>query len=433
MQPSRENFMQDVNKKSNTEQGIENKIVVIGAGIIGVTAALNLKREGYHVTLLDRDKPGETCSFGNAGLLALSSFEPNVGIDALISAPKWLLDPKGPLSISWRYFPKLLPWLLAFVGACFSKKIASNAQALHGLTGPSLDLYQQLAKTAGCQNLVCKSDYLQVYRTESGFNKAESGMQSRRNEGYKIDVLDANAIKELEPALSEQFHYAHHVHDHGYIADPGELLIRLHNQFLSEGGLFEQANVIDIKATHSDCEIICDSKVYHCSKMVLATGAFSKLLAKQIGDKVPLETERGYHETCHAPAVSISRPIMEGDRKFLATPMDMGLRFAGTVELAGLDEPINPRRINALNRNAKDMISGLNTTDSSTWMGFRSTLPDSLPVIGRSSAFPNIIYAFGHQHLGLTCAPKTGQLVTELICGRTPSIDIMAFDIRRFK
>ncbi|MFT7006042.1 MAG: D-amino-acid dehydrogenase [Colwellia sp.] len=425
--------MSDVNKESNTKQAIGNKIVVIGAGIIGVTAALNLTREGYHVTLLDRDKPGETCSFGNAGLLAMSSFEPNVGIDELMNAPKWLLDPKGPLSICWRYFPKLLPWLLAFVGACFSKKIASNAQALHSLTGPSLALYQQLAKTAGCERLVKKSDYLQVYRTQSGFNKAESGMQSRRNEGYKIDVLDANTIKQLEPALSKQFHYAHQIHDHGYITDPGELLNCLHNQFLSEGGQFEQANVTDINASDVDCQIICENKIYHCGHMILATGAFSKRLAKKLGDKVPLETERGYHETCHEPAVSISRPIMEGDRKFMATPMDSGLRFAGTVELAGLDEPINPKRSRSLNDNANDMISGLNSTNSSIWMGFRSTLPDSLPVISRSKAFPNVIYAFGHQHLGLTCAPKTAELVTDLVCGRTPSVNIIAFGIKRFK
>ncbi|NQY86170.1 MAG: FAD-binding oxidoreductase [Colwellia sp.] len=425
--------MQDVNKKVEIGQDVDNKIVVIGAGIIGVTAALNLIREGYHVTLLDRDKPGESCSFGNAGLLAMSSFEPNVGISTLMSSPKWLLDPKGPLSIRWRYFHKLLPWLFSYVRACFSKKIASNAQALHGLTRSSLELYQQLVKTAGCESLVKKSDYLQVYRSKAEFDKAEAGMQSRRNEGYKVDVLEANTIKKLEPALSEQFSYGHQIHDHGYITDPGELLTCLHKQFLSEGGQFEQANVTDIKASHLHCQIICDGKSYHCSQMVLATGAFSKLLAKKIGEKVPLETERGYHETCHAPGVSISRPIMDGDRKFMATPMSMGLRFAGTVELAGVDAPKNPRRFKVLNRNAKEMISGLNTTDSSTWMGFRSTLPDSLPVICRSSAFPNIIYAFGHQHLGLTCAPKTAQLVTDLICGRIPSIDIAAFDIKRFK
>jgi len=425
--------MQNTNGKFNIGQDVDNKIVVIGAGIIGVTSALNLLREGYQVTLLDRDKPGETCSFGNAGLLALSSFEPNVGIDALMSSPKWLLDPKGPLSINWRYFPKLLPWLLAFVQACFSKKIKSNAQALHGLTSSSLELYQQLAETAGCQNLVKKSDYLQVYRTKPEFNKAESGMQTRRNEGYKIDVLDAKAIKQLEPALSEQFIYAHQIHDHGYIADPGELLTCLHKQFLIEGGLFEQANVTDIKANAHSCQLITDNKIYHCAQMVLATGAFSKRLAKHIGDNIPLETERGYHETCHSPAITIVHPIMDGDRKFMATPMNMGIRFAGTTELAGLDAPINPERVKALKLNAKDMFEGIDIADSSTWMGFRSTLPDSLPVICCSTTFPNIIYAFGHQHLGLTCAPKTGQLVADLVCGRTPSIDITAFDIKRFK
>ena len=425
--------MSNTPKKSTTEPNTSNKIIVIGAGIIGVTVALNLIREGLNVTLLDQDEPGKTCSFGNAGLLALSSFEPNVGISTLINTPKWLLTPNGPLSIRWRYLPQLLPWLFSFIKACFSKEIASNAQALHSLTAPSLELYQALAKTVSCEHLVKKTDYLQVYRTKSEFNKAELGMQTRRNEGYKIDVLEAAEIKQLEPALSNEFQYAHQIHDHGYITDPGELVKCLHNQFLIEGGIFEQANVIDIKASRIDCQIICDSKNYHCGKIVLATGAFSKLLANQIGDKAPLETERGYHETYHEPAVSISRPIMEGDLKFMATPMKMGLRFAGTVELAGLSAPINPKRLAVLKQNTKEMFDGLSTTKSSTWMGFRSTLPDSLPVISHSNHFPNIIYAFGHQHLGLTCAPKTGQLVTDLICGRTPSIDITAFDIKRFK
>jgi len=416
-------------KKSN----IENEIIVIGAGIIGVMIALNLRREGYSVTLLDQGEPGKTCSFGNAGLLALSSFEPNVGISTLINTPKLWLTPNGPLSIRWRYFPKLLPWLFSFIKACFSKKIASNAQALHSLTAPSLQLYQKLTKTAGCEDLVKKSDYLQVYRTQSEFNKAELGMETRRKEGYRIDALEAEAINELEPAISEQFQYAHQIHDHGYIADPGELVQNLHKQFLSEGGLFEQAKIIDIKVNQKNCQIIGENKNYHSKQMVLATGAFSKLLVKQVGDNVPLETERGYHETCCEPANSISRPIMEGDRKFMATPMNMGLRFAGTVELAGINAPINPKRLIALKRNAKELINGLSTKNSSTWMGFRSTLPDSLPIISQSNDFSNVIYAFGHQHLGLTCAPKTAEVVTDLICNRTPSIDITAFDIKRFK
>ncbi len=425
--------MSNVTNESNIKQSIDNKIVVIGAGIIGVTIALNLKREGYSVTLLDQNEPGKTCSFGNAGLLALSSFEPNVGISTLINTPKWLLMPNGPLSICWHYLPKLLPWLFSFIKACFSKKIASNAQALHNLTSQSLDLYQQLTKTVGCENLVKKSDYLQVYRTQSEFNKAELGMQNRRDEGYKIDVLEAEAITQLEPALSKQFRYAHQIHEHGYITDPGELVKSIHKQFLNEGGLFEKVKITDVKANRINCQVICDNKTYHCEQMVLATGAFSKFLAKQLGDKVPLETERGYHKTCHDPAVNISRPIMEGDRKFMATPMNMGLRFAGTVELAGINAPINPKRLTVLTRNAKEMINELRTKNASTWMGFRSTLPDSLPVISSSNDFPNVIYAFGHQHLGLTCAPKTAEVVTDLICNRTPSINIAAFDIKRFR
>ncbi len=410
----------------------QKNIVVIGAGIIGVISALNLVREGHRVTLIDRANPGETCSFGNAGLLARSSFEPNVGISTLLSTPKMLLSPNGPLSIRLRYLPTLLPWLISFVRQCFSKNIESNAQALHGLTNESVELNMRLAKSADCENLLRRSDYLQVYRTKKAFLKEVKGMQKRRKMGYQIDELNQNEIQELEPALSNQYLYGHQIHDHGFITNPGEYVLALREQFCREGGLFEQADVVDIEPGYSACKVITTTEVYSFDNLVLATGAFSSLLTKRTGIKVPLETERGYHKTCPVAKILISRPIMEGEQKFVATPMDVGLRFAGTVELGGLQAPQTPRRIASLSQNAKNMIDDLNMKESTTWLGFRSTLPDSLPVISRSPIYPNIIYAYGHQHLGLTCAPKTGQLVADLICDRTPSMNIKPFSIERF-
>jgi len=411
-----------------------HRVAVIGAGIVGVVSALHLVRDGHQVTLIDRDDPGEGCSFGNAGLLARSSFVPMANASTFLSVPKWLLDPGGPLSIRWSYFPKLLPWLLKYIRSGLFDDLDARARALHVLTDPCVDLYRKLADEAGCGHLVRESDYLQVYRTESAFRKATGDMNIRRKLGMRIDNIDAATIRELEPTLSADYQYGYLIHDHAFVTDPSALVKRLADQFCREGGVIRTATVEDIKGGGTDvCRVVTSDGDLECDKVVLAAGAFSARLTAKTGVKLPMDTERGYHITCPNPGPTLSRPVMEGERKYLTTPMSMGLRFAGTVELGGLDAEPNPRRIDALTHHAKRMIDGLDTSNATTWMGFRPTLPDSLPVIGPSPDHPNIIYAFGHQHLGLTCAPKTAQLVTDLIAGRAPNVDIAPYSAGRFK
>jgi len=413
--------------------GRNQRVVVVGAGIVGVVSALYLLRDGNEVTLIDRDDPGEGCSFGNAGLLARSSFVPMANASTFKSVPKWLLDPGGPLSIRWSYLPKLLPWLFRYIRSGLFDDLDANARALHVLTDPCVDLYRRLADEAECGDLVRESDYLQVYRTEAAFHKAADDMNIRRKFGMRIDDIDATTIRELEPNLSAEYQYGYHIHDHAYVTDPGGLVKALAGLFCREGGILKKASVDDIKGGVSDtCQVITSEGVIECDKVVLAAGAFSARLTAKTGVKLPMDTERGYHITCPNPGPCLSRPVMEGDRKFLTTPMSMGLRFAGTVELGGLDAEPNPRRVDVLTRHAKRMIDGLDTKNATTWMGFRPTLPDSLPVIGLSPRHPNIVYAFGHQHLGLTCAPKTGHLVADLVAGRAPNIDITPYSAKRF-
>ena len=218
---------------------------------------------------------------------------------------------------------------------------------------------------------------------------------------------------------------------HGYIKDPEALVLAIHQQFCLEGGVYIQQTVTDIVQRADKCEVVTAEQSISTDKLVIAAGAFSARLIAATNINIPLETERGYHITCPSAKVRLNRPVMEGDNKFLATPMQMGLRFAGTVELAGLDAPLNRRRIKSLQRSASKMMPGLNIDNSSEWLGFRPTLSDSLPVICTAPDNKRIIYAFGHQHLGLTCAPMTAAVVADLVAERQPRIDISRFDVKR--
>jgi len=410
-----------------------HRVVVVGAGIVGVASALCLLRDGHEVTLIDRDAPGEGCSFGNAGLLARSASTPLAGPATLLSVPKWLLDPAGPLSLHWPYLPKMLPWLFRYIRSGMLDDLDAIGRAMFVLTDPCVDLYKQLADQAGCSDLITTSDYLQVYRSKSAFKAAADEMAKRTKLGFRIDQIGGEDIQALEPNLSPEYGYGFRIFDHGYVNDPGRLVKALAEQFCLEGGVIKCGNVEDIDGGETaTCQVISERERIDCDKVVLAAGAFSARLARKTGVQIPLETERGYHITCPDPGSSLTRPVMEGERKFLATPMAMGLRFAGTVELSGLDAPANPRRVEALTDHARRMVIGVNTENAEQWMGCRPTLPDSLPMIGPSPRHQHIIYAFGHQHLGLTCAPRTGQLVADLVAGRVPNVDMAPYSANRF-
>ncbi len=419
--------------KQGISNGDENcHIVVVGAGIIGVLSALQLQREGHQVTLVDREAPGNGCSFGNAGILARSSFVPLSSPSTLLQAPSWLLDPNGPLSVRWSYLPRILPWLFSYIKAGFRKDLVERGEAVHRLTDSSVALYKELAEEAGCESLVVETDYLQIYRTKKGFDKGQGDMNARRRLGFKIADIDEQQLHQLEPSLSPEYKYAHHLVEHGFVKDPQALLLAIFEIFKKSGGKFIEENVVSVETSHSQPLVNTTEQQLSCDKLVIAAGAFSARVLKTAGIKVPLETERGYHFSCPQPSVDVSRPIMDGELKFFVTPMNDGHRFAGLVELAGLDEPLQKQRVKVLANSAKQMLPKLNTTDSSSWLGFRPTFSDSLPAISYAPDNQNVVYAFGHQHLGLTCAPMTALLVADLVAKREPRLDVSPYDIKRF-
>ena len=411
----------------------EAPTVVIGAGIVGVCCAAFLQRQGRRVVIVDRLPPGEATSFGNAGSISWSSCVPIAVPGLLPKVPGWLLRRDGPLTIRWRYLPRLAPWLWRFLRAGRLDRLEASSAAMAALHGPSLDLYRSLARDAGIADLVRSTGFLHVY-TRSRPDRAEE-IQWRlvARHGAAIEVLNGRELRELEPHLSDRYVQAVHIRDQGYAANPGRLVKALARHVASGGAEILKREVIGFDLSGDRVRALrTDGAPIEAREVVIAAGAWSVRLTRMLGFSVPLDTERGYHVTLEDPGVEVRHTIMETERKFVVTPMEMGLRFAGTVELAGIDAAPDYRRAEAILRGAERMFPGLRADPHTKWMGRRPSLPDGLPVIGPSPRQSNVYLAFGHAHTGLVGAPNTGRLVAGMVT-RTPlNIDPAPYRPERF-
>ncbi len=417
--------------------GSGKRVGVIGAGMVGVCAASYLQREGHSVFLLDPGTPGEGASFGNAGAFNASSVTPMSAPGIIKKVPGWLRDPLGPLSLRWTYLPAVLPYLWRFVRAGSADKIHAQARALRPLVGATLSALRPLVKDAGAEHLLHQRGHLYVYRSAESLSKDGLAWTLRRENGVEVDEFDADELRQLEPTLSRDYLHGLLVRENGHTSNPFALVGALCEHFVRNGGEVVRAGAFGFRLDGGRLTAIrTDAGDLPADKAVVAAGAWSKPLAAALGDRVPLETERGYHLMIEDPEVMPSIPTADGDGKFVATPMDTGLRLAGTVELAGLKAPPDWRRARILLEQGRRMLPGLAADHPderiSMWMGHRPSMPDSLPVIGASRATPDVLYAFGHGHVGMTSAPMTGRLVADLVAGRRPSIDIVPFSPRRF-
>jgi D-amino-acid dehydrogenase len=408
-------------------------VAVIGAGVVGLACASYLQMQGHRVTLIDPRPPGEYCSFGNAGCFSRSSFVPLGLPGTWKSVPGWLLDPSGPLHIPLRYLPQITPWLWRFQRSTSMVRVNEIADALRALLDVTLDKWRPLAARAGVPELIVQEGYAFVYESEAGFRADALGREIRRRRGVAIEVLTGPAIREYDPALSPQLTHLVRLPEQGHCPNPLRLSRALAER-LREGG----ARFVTATATGFDivdgriARIMTDADPVATDAVVIAAGADSNRLSSQLGADVPLETERGYHLMLESPSVAPRLPIASGERKYFATPMEDGLRIAGTVELAGLDAPPNYARADALLEQARRALPGLRSEHVSRWMGHRPSLPDSMPVIDRAPGASNAWLAFGHGHVGLTGAAPTGEIVAALVAGRTPFMDITPFAAERF-
>lgn len=412
-------------------------VVVVGAGIVGMACATYLQRDGRKVVVIDPGGPGEGASYGNAGCLNGSSVVPVSMPGTLAKVPGWLSDPTGPLSIRWSYLPRLLPWLYRFVRAGRPERVQAQAVALRGLLAPTVGMYRALAASVGAEGLIHRSGHLMVYRSEESFAADAGANQLRADNGIEIADLTCDELRQLEPALSNAYVRARLIAENGHCGNPLRFTQMLAEAFVGQGGEIRRAPAQRFSFSDGRVDAVLTSAGREpASAIVVAAGAWSKPLAAELGERVPLDTERGYHAMIARPEVQPRLPVMEADGKFVATPMDQGLRMAGTVEFAGLEAAPDWRRARVLLDQGKKMFPGLardiGEDRVALWMGFRPSLPDSLPVIGPSRAHPNAFFAFGHGHVGLAGAPMTGRIVADMVAGRPPAIDVRPFSAGRF-
>jgi glycine/D-amino acid oxidase-like deaminating enzyme len=410
---------------------------VIGAGVVGVVAATFLQRAGHDVFIVDPNNPGEGASFGNAGCLNASSVVPMSMPGTIKNVPRWLTDPMGPLVVRWSYLPALAPWLVRFIAAGTPDRVRAQARALRPLIAPSVEILTSLLKEDGADGLVQRVGHLFVYRSHESWQKERLAWDLRRENGITWDELDANELRQVEPNLSRDYVKGVVIRENGHTTNPHRLVNTLLETFLHDGGRIERTRAVGFDVDGSRLRAIrTQDGLRSADAAVVAAGIWSRPLAGELGDKLPLETERGYHLMIRDPEVIPRMPITDAEGKFVVTPMELGLRAAGTVELAGLRAPPNWERARVLLRHLRQLFPALkeNYSDErlSKWMGHRPSLPDSLPVIGRSRRSPDVIYAFGHGHIGMASAPMTGKLVADLVAGRSTSIDIAPFAPGRF-
>ncbi len=409
------------------------RVIVIGAGIVGVCTAMACRRLGMSVTLVDRLAPGEACSYGNAGVLASWSCVPFPMPGIARNVPGWLLDRKGPLKIRWSRFPGLVPWFLRFLMASNLSRAQRTSDAMFALNHLTVERYKTLAAEAGAPELIRESDYIYVFDEDVSHDFDELQWQLRRAKGATIAALSAGELREREPDLSYAYKSAISLGPQGYTTNPQRLVQVIAGLFERQGGEVVRSEVgrlsplLDggVAVETASGEMVAD-------KVVVAAGAWSHRLVGPLGLRIPLATKRGYHVSFANSGISLSNTIMETRHHVVGTDMENGLRIAGTVEFTGPDDTPDWSRAENLVEVARKMFPGADLSRKDVWSGPRPVLPDDLPAIGPVPDCPDVVTAFGHGHLGLTGAPETGEIVSSMIAGRPINTDVAPYDPARF-
>jgi D-amino-acid dehydrogenase len=413
-------------------------IAIVGGGIIGICAAVQLAEAGHAVTIFDRTGICEETSSGNASAFAFSDVLPLAHKSMMKNLPRWLLDPLGPLAIPPAYLPKLLPWLWRFWRAGDPRHYEASLAAQAAMMKLAEAEWMALLDRSGTRRMLHEDGSLELYESEAEFRASLPGWAARDRFGIGYRHVEGGELAALQPGLSPRFVKATFVPGWKTADDPKLLGKALWAYAETMGARFERAvieAVSPVQAGQPEAGIVLqlqDGSIRRASKVLVAAGAWSHLLARGLGDRIPLETERGYNTTLPPGAFDVKRQLIFSGHGFVITPLGTGLRIGGAVELGGLKRPPNFARATAMLAKAKQFLPGLDTAGGREWMGYRPSLPDSLPVIGRASATPNVFYAFGHGHLGKTQAAATSRLIRDLVSGQAPTIDLSPFSPQRF-
>ena len=408
-----------------------NSVGIIGAGIQGVCIGLQLTKKGIPVTIFDKEDPGSMSSYGNAGHFSPYAVVQLNRPDVIYDIPKMLLSSYGPLALKWNYIPKMIPWILKYLKSSTKKSMMHTTKFMHQILDLSLDAYDEILSEIDTTNLVERKGIIYIW-TNKNLKSRKMEIKIRNDLGIKQRLLSREEVLELEPNLNPVFD-AGVIYDYAYHArDPKGITKKLFELYLKLGGKFKKEEVTNVEQTRfNQTQVKTNSGNFNFEKIVLACGAFSKKLTDQLGEKIPLDTERGYHIHYKKMDHLLKRPVIFLDRGFGMTPMNQGLRAVGTVELGGFDNPISKKRIDYIDKCAKELLPQLGEFQDE-WLGFRPTLPDFLPVIGPSLKNKNIIYAFGHHHLGWTLGAITGKIVSGIVNEEKTNLDLTPYSSARF-
>jgi len=418
---------------SPRERGEGEDIAIIGGGIIGICAAAYLVEAGRSVTVFDRTGICEETSSGNAAAFAFSDVLPLAQKGMIKNLPKWLADPLGPLSIPPAYLPKLLPWLIRFWRAGRRDRYEASLAAQVAMMGLAESEWAGLMERSGTRGMLREDGSLELYESEAEFGASLPGWAARQRFDIGFRHVEGGELAALQPGLSPRFVKGTFVPAWKTVADPKLLGKSIWAYAQGKGARFEQARIERVETGPAGVTLrLADGTARQARHLVIAAGAWSHLLAKDLGDRIPLETERGYNTTLPKGAFDVKRQLIFSGHGFVITPLETGLRVGGAVELGGIDRPPNYARSKALLWKAQKFLPGLDPAGGREWMGFRPSLPDSLPVIGRARTNPSVIHAFGHGHLGLTQAAATGRLIRDLVLEQASPIDLMPFSPQRF-
>ena len=408
---------------------------VIGSGIQGVCIGLQLIKKGIPVTIFDRHDPLSTeyksASYGNAGHFSPYAVLQFNRTDVLTDVPKMLLSSDGPLALKWNHMLKMAPWFFHYLKNFNKKSMLHTAKYMHQILDLSNDAYEEIFKEIDISNLVEKKGIIYVW-TNKNLKSRKLEIKVRNDLGIEQKLLTQKEILDLEPNLNPVFDAGVIYESAMHARDPHGILKKIFRLFISKGGKFIQENIVNLKQSRVNQTIIkSENSEYVFEKSVIASGAFSKNLTDQLGETIPLDTERGYHVHFKDMDHLISRPVIFLDKGFGLTPMNQGLRAVGTVELGGLRNPPSKKRIDYVIKCAKELLPQLKTHNDE-WLGFRPTLPDFLPIMGPSLKNKNIIYAFGHHHLGWTLGAVTGKIVSGIVAEEKTNLDLSPYSSKRF-
>ena len=407
-------------------------VTIIGAGIVGICCALSLQERGVKVRVIDRGEPGQETSFGNAGVISPWSIIPQSMPGIWKSIPKMLLSPDGPLSVRPSFWPKMIPWGLRFLTHSNETSARATSDAMEILCQPSVMLFRRHLEGTGHEDLVVDSWYVHAFRNADSVSLRDLGFQIRKEKGAELELIGPEQIKQVEPALSPDFRAAILIKGQARARAPGRIAEVLAEKARVQDAEFIRTEITALQRDGEGWQLTTSKGTINATKLVLAAGVWSTELLKPLGLRMPLAAERGYHVEFAEPGVSLNNSVMDVDAKIVASSMLGGIRVAGSSEFAAIDAPADPRKEQLLARQAHAMLPGLNPDAMTTWMGRRPSFPDSLPALGPIKNQPGLYAAFGHSHYGLMMAPKTGELIADLVAGVAPNADLTPFEPLRF-